>query len=128
MVYEKQNFSDGRVLTAEQLNHIEDGLIDIVEFVENATAVPVARLANVTLLASAWGGTDNLHSQVVTIDGITQYSKVDLLPSVEQLAIFHNKNVAFVTENEDGVVTVFAIGDKPTNDYTMQVSITEVAV
>ena len=88
----------------------------------------VARLDNVTLLASAWTGSDSLYSQVVTIDGITEYSKVDLLPSVEQLAIFHNKDVAFVTENEDGVVTVFAIGDKPTQDYTMQVSITEVTV
>ena len=85
-----------------------------------------AWLSTVTLLASAWKGSDSLYSQVVTIPGITEYSKVDLLPSVEQLAIFHNKDVAFVTENEDGVVTVYAIGDKPTNDYTMQVSITEV--
>lgn len=85
-----------------------------------------ARLSEVTVLASAWKGSDSLYSQVVTIDGITHYSKVDLLPSVEQLAIFHNKDVAFVTENEDGVVTVYAIGDKPTQDYTMQVSITEV--
>jgi hypothetical protein len=53
---------------------------------------------------------------------------VDLLPSAEQLAIFHNKDVAFVTENEDGVVTVYAIGDKPTQNYTMQVQITEVTV
>lgn len=87
-----------------------------------------ARLASVTLLASEWVGTDNLHHQIVSIDGVTEYSKVDLLPSVEQLAIFHNKDVAFVTENEDGVVTVFAIGDKPLLDYTMQVSITEVLV
>lgn len=128
MFYQKQNFTDGEVLTAGHLNRIEDGLIEIVKFIESATAAPVARLADVTLLASAWGGTDNLHSQVVTIDGITQYSKVDLLPSVEQLAIFHNKNVAFVTENEDGVVTVFAIGDKPTLDYTMQAQVTEVVV
>lgn len=85
-----------------------------------------ARISEVTLLASAWTGADSLYSQVVTIDGITEYSKVDLLPSVEQLAIFHNKDVAFVTENEDGVVTVYAIGDKPTLDYTIQVSITEV--
>ena len=85
-----------------------------------------AWLSSVILRASAWTGADSLYSQVVTIDGITEYSKVDLLPSVEQLAIFHNKDVAFVTENEDGVVTVYAIGDKPTIDYTMQVSITEV--
>ena len=87
-----------------------------------------ARLTTIILPASAWKGSDSLYSQVVTIDGITAYSKVDLLPSVEQLAIFHNKDVTFVTENEDGVVTVYAIGDKPLLDYTMQVSITEVSV
>ena len=87
-----------------------------------------AKVTSVTLLASAWTGSDNLHSQVLSIDGVTEYSKVDLLPSVEQLAIFFNKNVSFVTENEDGVVTVYAIGDKPTLDYTMQVQITEVEV
>ena len=87
-----------------------------------------ARVAVVTLLASKWVGSDNLHSQVVAVDGVTTHSKVDLLPSVEQLAIFHNKDVTFVTENEDGVVTVYAIGDKPTLDYKMQVQITEVAV
>lgn len=88
----------------------------------------VAKLSTVTLSASKWKGSDSLYSQVVTIPGVTPYSKVDLLPSVEQLAIFHNKDVAFVTENEDGVVTVYAIGDKPLLDYTMQVQITEVVV
>ena len=88
-----------------------------------------ARLGSVTIKASAWvTEADGLHSQVVTVDGVTPYSKVDLLPSVEQLAVFHNKDVAFVTENEDGVVTVFAIGDKPIMDYDMQVSVTEVTV
>ena len=100
---------------------------EIKNYVDEEASTP-ARLASVTLLASNWVGTDNLHSQVVTIEGITPYSKVDLLPSVEQLAIFHNKDVGFVTENEDGVVTVFAIGDKPLLDYTMQASITEVKV
>ncbi len=31
MAYEKQNFSDGQVLTAEQLNKIEDGLCSVYE-------------------------------------------------------------------------------------------------
>ena len=121
MAYEKQNFTDGQVLTAAQLNHMEEGIAA-------ANNAPTARLASVTILASAWVGDNSLYSQVVSIPGITEYSKVDLLPSVEQLAIFHNKDVAFVTENEDGVVTVYAIGDKPTLDYTMQVQITEVVV
>lgn len=87
-----------------------------------------AKVTSIKLSASAWTGSDNLYSQVVSIDGVTKYSKVDLLPSVDQLAIFYNKDVSFVTENEDGVVTVYAIGDKPTNDYTIQAQITEVAV
>lgn len=98
-----------------------------IGLVMDMNAAP-ARIAEVTIRSSAWVGTDNLHSQVVTIEGITPYSKVDLLPSVEQLAVFQKKDVAFVTENEDGVVTVYAIGDKPTMDYTMQVQITEVSV
>ena len=87
-----------------------------------------SRLTSIALPASAWTGDTSPYSQVVAIDGVTEYTKVDLLPSVDQLAIFHNKDLAFVTENEDGVVTVYAIGDKPTNDYTIQASLTEVNV
>lgn len=83
-------------------------------------------LGEVTLRAANWVGAGSPYSQVVQIAGVTEYSQVDLKPSVEQLAIFHEKDLAFVTENENGVVTVYAIGDRPTNDYTMQVSITEV--
>ena len=88
-----------------------------------------SKLSTVTILASKWKDVaESLFSQVVTIEGVTERSKVDLLPSVEQLAVFHNKDVAFVTENEDGVVTVYAIGERPLLDYTMQVQITEVLV
>ncbi len=86
-----------------------------------------ARIGNVTILASNWVGADSPYSQVVTVDGVTENSQVDLTPSVEQLAIFHEKDLAFVTENEGGVVTVYAIGQKPENDYNIQVTITEVA-
>lgn len=86
------------------------------------------RIADVTLLASAWEGSDRLWHQVVTIDGTTEYSQVDLTPSAEQLTIFHEKDIAFTTENEDGIVTVFAIGDKPSNDYVIQATITEVSL
>lgn len=86
------------------------------------------RVVNVALLAAEWKGETSPYSQILELEGITPYSQVDLRPNVEQLATFHNKDLAFVTENEDGIVTVFALGDKPTNDYTIQVSITEVQV
>ena len=86
------------------------------------------RIANVDLLAANWIGNASPYSQVVTIDGVTENSQVDLTPSIEQLVIFYEKDLGFVTENEDGVVTVYAIGQKPENDYTIQVTITEVDV
>lgn len=96
--------------------------------VEAALAKAKARIGTVTLLANAWSGSNNLYSQVVTIDGVTENSQVDLTPSVEQLAVFYEKDLGFVTENENGVVTVYAIGQKPQNDYVIQVTITEVDI
>ena len=87
---------------------------------------PQAKIGYITILASAWQGDNNLYSQVVNLNGVTKNTQVDLTPSIEQLAIFYNKDLAFVTENENGVVTVYAIGQKPQNDYTIQVTMTEV--
>lgn len=89
---------------------------------------PVATIGTVHLPYESWQGSGNLYSQVVTIEGVDENSQVDLTPSVEQLVVFHEKDLTFVTENDDGVVTVYAIGQKPTNDYTIQVTITEVIV
>lgn len=85
-----------------------------------------SRVVNVSLPASKWAGSGNLYSQVVSIDGITENSQVNLTPSVEQLSIFYEKDVTFITENDGGTVTVYVIGQKPTNDYTIKASIVEV--
>lgn len=87
-----------------------------------------ASIGVVELFADKWVGVNNVHSQVVSIEGVTEYSQVDLTPSVEQLVVFYEKDLTFVTENDGGVVTVYAIGQKPTHDYTIQVTITEVEV
>lgn len=117
-------------LTTTVLNDAGAGMqleyvADTKTYIDNAN-VRSARIGEVELLASAWVGETYPYSQVVNIPGVTVNSQVDLTPSVEQLAIFHQKSLGFVTENEDGVVTVYAIGDKPQHDYTIQVTITEV--
>ena len=88
--------------------------------------------ASITLYADKWeqGDVETLWSQVVVVENatITEYSKVDLQPSAEQLLIFHEKDVTFVAENDGGVVTVFCIGQKPVNDYVMQATVSEVVV
>jgi hypothetical protein len=86
---------------------------------------------SVTLYADKWQqDADHRYYQVVTVTNgiITPNSKVDLQPSAEQLTIFHEKDLAFVTENENGVVSVYCVGQVPQNDYTIQATVMEVAV
>ena len=89
---------------------------------------PAIQVSSVTLLADAWVGANAIFSQVVSIPGVTKNSQVTLNPSEEQLRIFRDKDIAFSTGNSNGIVTVYLVGEKPLNDYTMQVSITEVDV
>lgn len=88
--------------------------------------VPVVPATSVTLLANAWVGDGDRYSQVVEVPGVTDHTKVDLQPTSAQLEEFHYKVLAFVAENDGGVVTVYSIGDKPENDHTIQVTKTEV--
>ena len=94
----------------------------------NAPSSSVPKIAVIDLLASKWVGDSSPYSQVVTVEGATANSQVDITPSVEQLSIFYEKDVTFVTENDGGVITVYAIGQKPANDYAFQVTITEVKI
>lgn len=88
----------------------------------------------VELPADKWDGNDNRFSQVVQVlsaDGVTPYpitefSQVDLTPTGDQLEEFYGKPIAFVAENAKCVVTVSAIGYKPVNDHTFQVTVKEV--
>ena len=82
-----------------------------------------AKLTEITLPAANWKGGESPYYQVVNVEGVSINSKVDLQPSVET---FYNKAIALTAVNEEGVVTVHAIGDKPTVDYTIQATITEV--
>lgn len=115
-----QNIEVEDIISPEQEPALEDRLAAL-----ESTHV-TKTLNSVTLLADKWDGDVSPYSQVVEITGTTEHSKVDLQPNLEQLAIFYEKDLAFVTENDDGVITVFCIGQKPTNDYTIQITVTEV--
>lgn len=96
----------------------------------DATAVGATRIVEITLPASAWQIDEalNTHYQNVTIAGTTEYSKVDLQPTEEQLIVFHERDINFTTVNEDGTIVVYVVGDKPEEDYTIQATVTEVTV
>lgn len=123
-------------VAAEETLH---GTMVAEETLEATVSMPtkeeVVKLANapkiseVTLSAAAWGGEgDKWHSQIVTCKDFTEKCQVDLTPDIQQLEIFYEKDLTFLTKNKGGVVTVYAVGQKPLNDYTIQVTLTEVDV
>ena len=88
------------------------------------SSIPTTR--TVTLKASDWLGDASPFAQVVAIGDVTSLTKVDLQPTLDQLDTLYRQSVGFYTVNEDGVVTVYAVGSKPTKDFTIQVTMTEV--
>ena len=80
----------------------------------------------ITLYENKWVEDGLKYSQAVSINGTTANSKIDLQPSPDQLADFVAGGVSLTTVNDNGVITVYAIGATPEGDCSMQVLITEV--
>lgn len=92
----------------------------------NALANKPIKMTTINLLASNWTGINSPYSQVVTVNGVTENSKIDLQPTPTQLIELQNDDIALMISNENGTVTAYALNYKPISDYTMQVLITEV--
>jgi hypothetical protein len=105
---------------------IGDGetLVSALPFVDEN--IRVGKISTISLPASGWITATNVYSQVVSVAGATANSKVDIYPTPEQLIDLQLSGISLVAVNEDGVVTVYALNNKPTSDYSMQVTITEI--
>lgn len=68
------------------------------------------------------------YSQIVTVENatITPNSKVDLQPDTHQLCKLYDWGVALTTKNDNGVVTVYAVGDRPSESLSIQATVTEI--
>lgn len=85
------------------------------------------KLGSITL-STTWTGSVSPYTQIVTVSGatVTENSKVDLQFTSDQL---HNLVADGVLElalnNEDGVLTVYCEGQKPTSQMVIQCTVTE---
>ena len=84
------------------------------------------KLTEVTLPAANWKGAVSPFSQVVAVEGISTGSRIDLLPSAQQLELLRAGGIGLLAGNEEGTVTVYALGTKPTEDMTVAATILEV--
>jgi hypothetical protein len=108
----KLNAKDAETLGGQSLDSILSSTVD--------------KISTISLPASGWTTATNVYSQVVSVAGATANSKVDIYPTPEQLIDLQTSGISLVAVNEDGVVTVYALNNKPTSDYSMQVTLTEV--
>ena len=119
--YTYQGFKDGMKLHDYHLIKMEDAIIKAL-----STGVPTARITTISLPASGWTGSGTIYSQAVTMSEVTANSKVDLLPSPEQLNELLLAEISLTAANSNGAITVFALGDAPSSDLELQAMITEV--
>ena len=84
------------------------------------------RMSTLTVPANTWKGGESPYSQVVSVVGITINSKIDMQLSADQMELLHDQNVSFTIVNEKGVVTIYAIGEKPATNCVFQITLTEV--
>ena len=91
---------------------------------EVESSVPTAN--TVTLKAADWLGDTSPYSQVVAVGGVTSHTKVDLQPTMDQVNSLYSQSVGFFSRNEGGVVRVYAVGNRPTTDFVIQITLTEV--
>lgn len=100
--------------------------IEVEDIVSDPQPISGTAIATVSLLADSWVGSAAPYSQVVTVTGVTANTKVDLKPTSAQIAEMQDCDIAFVAENDNGVVTVYSINCKPETDYEVQAVLTEV--
>lgn len=85
-----------------------------------------AKITEIEIPAAAWKGASSTFSQEVIVDVISVNSRVDLIPSVEQIMELRENGIALVAGNDAGVVTIYAFGNKPAKDYSIYATVSEV--
>ena len=105
MAYEKQNFLDGQIITADHLNHIEDGIIDLL------MVYPVGSIyisVNSTSPASLFGGTwEQIEDRFLLAAGSTYGAGSTGGEAVHTLTVdempAHNHSVPNMPGRDEGV-------------------------
>lgn len=85
-----------------------------------------ARITEIELPVSNWKGGESPFSQVVELDSVSVRSQVNLQLSAEQNESAVRYGIAFTAINNDGEITVYALGNKPVENFTIQATIMEV--
>lgn len=84
------------------------------------------KMFSISAPASGWKGGESPYSQVISVDGVTTSSKVDVQLTVDQVKEFESLIIAFQAVNNNGIITLYSYGNKPSTDIVLQATISEV--
>lgn len=81
----------------------------------------------ISLPAASWMGAESPYSQTISGLGATANSKVDIQMDATSLGVLIDSGTSAIwMENNNGTITAKVLGEKPSADMTVQVTITEV--
>lgn len=82
----------------------------------------------ITLLANSWTlcATGAYYTQPVTLEGITENSRVELRATPDQIVQLMHDELTLFIGNENGVLTAYCVNGTPSEDLVIEVRITEV--
>lgn len=118
--YDTAELPDGSVVTGK----IYDGAVTAAKL--SSGAIPFK--ASVTI-DNSWVGSESPYTHAVSVSGytLTANSKVDIQPDAEAIAQLLDDEVsALYIGNNNGTLTAYAVGEKPTASLTLQVTVEEV--
>lgn len=86
----------------------------------------IVKMKNVILYASLWTG-EGTYTQSITLADVTPNSKIDIQPDDNAMNTIIAGNYRLLIKNDNGVVTAYVFGTKPSTDLNLQLTITEIA-
>ena len=83
------------------------------------------KIINITIPATSWVGTGP-YSQTLAINSATASTKLDIQADADTMATILSRGYCMSIKNDNGHITIHAIGTKPTIDLNVQLLLTEV--
>lgn len=84
-----------------------------------------SHLKKITIPYATWGDIGP-YTQTLNVTGVTSNSKIDMQASAATIADIVDGEFSITIKNDNGTVTAYAVGKKPTIDLELTLSITEV--
>ena len=128
MSYQKQNFSNGEVLTASQLNHIENGIAD-VESTANTTKGVVDKIIDPTLSVSGKAADaakvgEAVNAEAERAKGVESQIKEDIDEFYKPISDLDSEDVdLFISDSYGNVLATFKDGEFNTKEFNTVKSI-----